>query len=79
MGHYESYAKKADGSLQGMFGTFYPFSPELLQSLYGSLHHYRELIEKNAGELIAKGFLLRADKEDYMNTILNTAEAHGLK
>lgn len=79
LGHYESYAKKTDGSLQEMFGTFYAFSPELLHSLYGSLEHYHELIERNAEELIATGFLLRTDKADYINTILNTAKTHGLQ
>ncbi len=79
LGRYESYAKKADGTLQGMFGTMYPFSAEQLQNLYGSLDHYCTLIEHNAEQLIAAGFLLRADKEDYVNTILDTARAHGLK
>ncbi len=78
LGHYESYARKADDTLQGMFGTFYPFSADMLKSLYGNLAHYRTLIEDNAEQLIAAGFLLRADKEDYMNTILDCAKAHGL-
>ncbi len=79
LGRYVSYAKKTDGTLQGMFGTFYPFPATLLQSLYDSLAHYRILIEDNAERLIAAGFLLRGDKEDYMNTILACAKAHGLR
>ncbi len=76
LGTYVSYARKADGTCQGMFGTFYPFPKELLKALYGNLEHYRELIEQNAEELIAQGFLLRADKADYMNTILQSARKH---
>ena len=79
LGLYTSYAKKADGTYQGLFGTFYPFPKELLQQLYGSLEHYEKLIDENAEELIAAGFLLRADKKDYTDTIINTAKAHGLE
>ncbi len=76
LGTYVSYARKADGTFQGLFGTFYPFPKELLKALYGDLEHYQLLIEQNAEELIAQGFLLRADKADYMNTILQSARKH---
>lgn len=78
LGVYKSYAKKADGSLQSMFGTFFPFDKEMLKNLYGNLERYTVLIEQNAEELIAAGFLLRADKKDYMDTIINTAKRAGL-
>ncbi len=78
VGRYESFSTREDGSIDPMFGTVYPFSAKVLQEIYGSLSHYRELVEKQAERTIALGFLLREDKKAYVDTITEQAARRGL-
>lgn len=78
VGMYKSYSIRRDGTYAPMFGTIHPFSPEKLKMLYEDIDHYRRLAEKNAEEIIAAGFLLREDKQDYVNQTVELAERRGL-
>lgn len=79
VGKYVSFSKREDGSADPMFGTVYPFSKEFLKELYGSLDHYRKLVEESAEESIALGFLLRDDKEEYVERTVEMAKRRGLE
>ncbi len=79
VGRYQSHSIRSDGSFDPMFGTVFPFSAEQLTAMYGSLAHYRELVEQSAQETIAQGFLLREDKEAYVDRTVAMAERRGLK
>ena len=79
VGKYVSFSKREDGSADPMFGTVYPFSKEFLKELYGSLDHYRKLVEESAEESIALGFLLREDKEEYVERTVEMAKRRGLE
>ena len=79
VGRYQSYSTRADGSFDPMFGTVFPFPAEQLTAMYGSLAHYRELVERSAEETIALGFLLREDKEAYVDATVAMAERRGLR
>lgn len=77
-GVYKSESIRADGSKDPMFGTLYPFSPELLRNLYGTSERYRALVEKSAEESIALGFLMREDKKEYVERTVRIAQECGL-
>ncbi len=79
LGRYQSYSVREDGSYDPMFGTFYPFSEEILAQLYGHLEKYMILAEKNAECLIAAGWLIREDKKAYLHAIEKVAIRAGLK
>lgn len=78
-GIYTSHALHDDGSVSPMFGKVNPFPPEKLQALYGTLAHYRALVEKGAEQMMAKGFLLREDREELVERIVRTAKERGLR
>ena len=75
---YQSYTDRADGNIQMMFGTAKPFSPELLKSLYGSLAHYKELVEQSTDSAISKGFVLQEDRQEMIDYSVELAARRGL-
>lgn len=79
VGRYVSYSKKADGSYDPMFGTVYPFAPEQLKAMYGSLEDYKKLVEQSAAESVALGFLLKEDVPAYVDITVKMAKRRGLK
>ena len=78
-GTYTSYSKRADGSVQEMFGHVMPFAPEQLKALYGSLENYRRLAERSAEAAVAKGFVLSEDQEELVERVVATAKRRGLE
>ena len=78
VGKYTSYCQRADGSYDPMFGTVYPFTPEQLKAMYGSLEQYRTLVEKSAAESVALGFLLKEDVDAYVDFTVDMARRRGL-
>ncbi|MDO4283929.1 MAG: alpha/beta hydrolase domain-containing protein [Eubacteriales bacterium] len=79
VGRYRSCSVQGEGKIDPMFGTVYPFSPETLQALYGSLAHYRELVTESAKQTEALGFLLREDRDDYIEATVSLAQKRGLR
>ena len=77
-GTYCSYSTKADGSLSPMFGKVIPFAPELIRGLYKNIENYKELVAKGTEELVARGFLLKEDKEMFVQQIVEVAKKRGL-
>lgn len=77
-GRCQSFTWRKDGSIQQMFGTAYPFSPEKLAALYGTLENYRAQVEKSTDNAIAKGFILPEDREEMIERVVANAAAHGL-
>ena len=75
---YQSYSVREDGSFDPMYGSVYPFSVEQLRQMYGSLAHYRELVEKSAAETVALGFLLKEDVAEYVEYTVDQAKRRGL-
>ena len=78
VGRYSSACRRKDGSYDALFGTVYPFSSAMLTELYGNLEKYRGLIEQNAEELMAAGFLLPDDWQDYVAEHVEIARKRGL-
>ena len=76
---YQSYSDRKDGSIQMMFGQCTPFSPALLQSIYGDLANYRKLAEKSADSAVAKGFVLKEDRDWLVDRTCEIAAARGLR
>ena len=54
-------------------------SPEMLAELYGSLDHYRELVEKATARDVQKGFVLAEDAAGLVDEVVAMAKARGLK
>lgn len=79
IGVYKSYSVRKDGGYEAMFGTVYPFEKELLINLYGSLTHYRQLVEQSTDETIALGFLLQEEKQEFVDKVVELAEKRGLR
>ncbi len=75
---YQSYSVREDGSFDPMYGSVYPFPVEQLRQMYGSLAHYRELVEKSAAETVALGFLLKEDVAEYVEYTVDQAKRRGL-
>lgn len=78
-GTYQSYSDRKDGSIQMMFGQCKPFSPEMLKGLYGSLAHYRKLVEQSTDRAIANGWILPEDREDMIEQVTEIARKRGLQ
>ena len=78
-GTYTSFSKRADGTVQEMFGHVMPFAPEQLKALYGSLEHYRSLVEESTDNAIAKGFVLAEDRDELIERVVATAKRRGLE
>jgi hypothetical protein len=77
-GTYTSYSTMADGRIMPMFGKVNPFPRELLKLLYGNLENYRALVTDAADEAISGGFILRDDRDAFINRVVETARARGL-
>jgi hypothetical protein len=77
-GKYTSFSKTADGGVNPMFGKVNPFPRELLKFLYGNLENYRSLVTESADEAISQGFILRDDRNTFINRVVNTAQERGL-
>ena len=70
-----------DGSIRHnwLYGHAEPFSAAFLTELYGSLAHYRQLVEKATAYHVQQGFVLPEDAEDLVNEVTEMAAARGLK
>ncbi len=68
-----------DGRYVFVAGHCEPFSAALLKELYGSLDHYRALVEIDTDEQIMKGFVLPEDKEALVDEIVGLAKERGLE
>jgi hypothetical protein len=77
-GKYTSFSVTADGTVNPMFGKVNPFPRELLKFLYGSLDNYHRLVAESAGEAISRGFILREDRDVFINRVVKTAQERGL-
>lgn len=78
-GTYASFSRRGDGSIQEMFGHVMPFSPEKLTGIYGSLENYKKLAGESADRAVAQGFILRADRDEVVRRVVETAQRRGLK
>lgn len=78
-GKYSPTSTKADGTVMGAFGKVNPFSGAMLRELYGSLAHYRTLIEAEYDRLAAQGFLLEGDRKANLDYTEACAKARGLE
>lgn len=78
-GRYASFSTDAQGNVSATFGKVNPFPPEKLRALYGTLEHYRELVENGADDMIAKGFLLPEDREELVSLVVEAAKRRGLR
>jgi len=76
---YASHSNLKEGHKNPMFGTVYPFSPELLKQLYGDIGNYRKLVTAGTDKAIAQGFILQEDKEVFIERVVNDAITRGLK
>ncbi len=63
----------------GLFGYQKAFSKELLTELYGTLAHYKELVEKDTKEQVSRGFVCQADAKTLIETAVSLAKARGLR
>lgn len=70
---------KRNGQYSFVTGHCEPFSPALLKELYGDLARYRELVAENTDEQIARGVVLREDREELIEEIVQMAKERGLK
>lgn len=61
-----------------LFGHIVPFTTSQLQEKYGSLLHYKELVEKSTEDAIAEGRLLEADNDNIIRMALGSASNRGL-
>ncbi|MDR1900119.1 MAG: hypothetical protein LBQ55_08935, partial [Treponema sp.] len=76
---YTSFSTMADGRINPMFGKANPFPRELLKLLYGNLGHYRALAAAGTDEVIAQGFILKEDRDGFIERVVNTAKERGLE
>lgn len=76
---YTSFGTNADGTKNPMCGKINPFPSERLKALYQSLEHYRALVEQGADDMMAKGFLLKEDRDEYVERLVNDAAKRGLQ
>lgn len=61
-----------------LFGHEEPFPKEMLKTLYGSLSHYRELVERHTDIQILKGYVVREDRETLIEEAMERARRRGL-
>ena len=79
-GTCRSYTVHEDGkSLQMMFGTVKPFSPELINAIYQNEENYRRLAAESTDAAIAKGFILPEDREYMIESCVRIAKERGLR
>lgn len=76
---YTSYSEDKDGNIIGTFGAAFPFSAGLIKEIYGSLAHYRELLNAEYDRLQTKGWVLKEDKDSFLEYTLHIAQERGLK
>ena len=84
-GTYTSFSASKDdgagsifGTVNPMFGKVNPFSKEMLKQLYGDIDNYRRLVTKGTDLVIAQGFILADDRDDFIEQVVQTAVARGL-
>jgi hypothetical protein len=75
---YTSFSVNKDGIANPMFGKVNAFPPELLKQLYGSLDNYRALVTRGTDEAVALGFILKEDRDCFIERVVNTAKERGL-
>lgn len=74
MGNFGEHHEK-----QGLFGSQKAFSAGMLQEMYGSLEHYRELVVNDTKTQVSKGFVCREDAEELIRLAVDLAAERGLK
>ncbi|MCR5161367.1 MAG: hypothetical protein K6C06_06300 [Lachnospiraceae bacterium] len=62
-----------------LFGHEEAYPAEMLKAMYGSLAHYRELVEKDTFEQVTKGFIVREDAQDLIEMAVRKARQRGLE
>lgn len=67
-----------DGDRYGLFGHMIPFTAGKLKELYGNLAGYIKQVELSCEEQIAKGFLLKEDREELIRDAAERAAGYGL-
>ena len=78
-GTCQSYTVHEDGkSLQMMFGTVKPFTPELMKAIYHDEEHYQELAAASTDAAIARGYILPEDREYMIESCVRIAKERGL-
>jgi hypothetical protein len=77
-GTYYSSSRRADGTVQAMFGHVIVFSPEKLKAIYGDIDNYRALVTKSTDDAISKGFILPEDRDELIERVVATAVERGL-
>lgn len=75
---YYSYSTLEEGGISFVFGHIDPFPKDMLKALYGSLDNYRRLVEKGVDRVIAQGFILREDRGECIDRIVQMAKMRGL-
>jgi hypothetical protein len=75
---YYSYSTLKDGGISFVFGHIDPFPKEMLKALYGSLENYKKLVEKGVDRVIAQGFIMREDRQECIDRIVEAAKKRGL-
>ncbi len=78
VGRYESFSKTADGRINPMFGKVNPFPPEILKGIYKDIGNYSQMVAKRTDEMIAEGFLLAEDREEFIEAVVELARKRGL-
>jgi len=73
------YFLDPEATKEGLFGYQESFSAELLQELYGSLEHYRELCRAHTAEQVSKGFVCAADADELVEFAVALAARRGLE
>lgn len=61
-----------------LFGYEEPFPAVMLKQMYGSLKHYRELVQKHTVTMVAMGFVLKEDAPKLVEQAVQRARERGL-
>lgn len=80
---YATYLPEADPIKRGagstkLFGCRIPYSAEKLSTLYGTLAHYRQLVENRTDELVERGMVLPAERDACVELAVKRARKGGL-
>ena len=71
-------SRKADGSINTLFGHIEPFRPAMLNELYKNVQNYEALVREDCKRQVAKGFMLKEDIEPFVEYLIETAKSRGL-
>ncbi len=62
-----------------VFGHEEAFPKEMLKRMYGSLEHYRSLVEQHTWKQVMKGYVIREDAASLVDEALRRAKERGLE